>query len=136
MAHAAFRSMLSLTQSSVSQVYAAVWESLSDLGASAKERMESSVRSHALLLAAPLPLLLSPALFPCRQPCLTLFLHSHTTGCSRSTPPPSDKARDTRTDEIIAVKRVKMQGERGGLPQSTLREIAALKQLDHENVVR
>lgn len=47
-----------------------------------------------------------------------------------------DRARDTRSGDIVAVKRVKMQGERGGLPQSTLREIAALKQLDHENIVR
>ncbi len=47
-----------------------------------------------------------------------------------------DKARDVASGEIVAIKRVKMHGERGGLPQSTLREIMALRQLDHEHVVR
>ena len=45
------------------------------------------------------------------------------------------RARDRGTGEIVAIKRVKMKGETGGLPISSLREIALLARLEHENVV-
>eukprot|EP00730_Choanoeca_flexa_P018115 TRINITY_DN8791_c0_g1_i1.p1 TRINITY_DN8791_c0_g1~~TRINITY_DN8791_c0_g1_i1.p1 ORF type:complete len:411 (+),score=66.10 TRINITY_DN8791_c0_g1_i1:34-1266(+) len=46
------------------------------------------------------------------------------------------RAKDEKTGAIVAAKRVKMEEERGGLPVSSLREISALQQLDHENVVK
>lgn len=65
------------------------------------------------------------------------------------------RAKDEKTGAIVAAKRVKMEQERGGewlnismqllfphlhlhsgLPVSSLREIAALQQLNHNNVVK
>ncbi|KAJ3125128.1 Cyclin-dependent kinase 10 [Physocladia obscura] len=51
------------------------------------------------------------------------------------------KARDTRsastaTSRIVALKRIRMENEADGLPVSSLREIALLKSISHENVVR
>ncbi|EDQ93060.1 uncharacterized protein MONBRDRAFT_14100 [Monosiga brevicollis MX1] len=46
------------------------------------------------------------------------------------------RARDSRTGHQVAVKQVKMNQERGGLPLSSLREITALQQLRHTNVLQ
>lgn len=46
------------------------------------------------------------------------------------------RARDTKTNEIVALKRVRMEREKDGLPISTLREINLLINLRHENVVQ
>ncbi|CAG2102070.1 unnamed protein product [Medioppia subpectinata] len=48
----------------------------------------------------------------------------------------SHRARDTRTDEIVALKRMRMDREREGLPISGLREINLLLNLRHPNVVQ
>lgn len=48
----------------------------------------------------------------------------------------SDRARDTRNGEIVALKRVRMDHEKDGLPISGLREIQVLKACDHKNIVR
>ena len=46
------------------------------------------------------------------------------------------KARDLASEQIVALKRVKMKQEVGGLPISTLREISLLRKArDHVNVV-
>ncbi|KAF9977354.1 Cyclin-dependent kinase 10 [Actinomortierella ambigua] len=45
------------------------------------------------------------------------------------------RARDKKTKEIVALKRVRMERESDGLPISSLREIKLLKTLRHENVV-
>lgn len=45
------------------------------------------------------------------------------------------RARDTKSNEIVALKRVRMEREKDGLPISTLREISLLINLNHENVV-
>eukprot|EP00118_Oscarella_pearsei_P009582 m.55817 g.55817 ORF g.55817 m.55817 type:complete len:402 (+) comp34503_c0_seq3:81-1286(+) len=45
------------------------------------------------------------------------------------------RARDTKTGEIVALKRVRMEKERDGLPISSLREIMLLLKLRHTNVV-
>ncbi|XP_065827696.1 cyclin-dependent kinase 10-like isoform X2 [Oscarella lobularis] len=45
------------------------------------------------------------------------------------------RARDTKTNKIVALKRVRMEKERDGLPISSLREIMLLLKLRHENVV-
>lgn len=48
----------------------------------------------------------------------------------------TDRARDTTKNEIVALKRVRMDQEKDGLPISGLREIQVLKQCDHVNVVK
>ncbi|KAJ3415483.1 Cyclin-dependent kinase 10 [Chytridiales sp. JEL 0842] len=45
-------------------------------------------------------------------------------------------ARDRRTKRLVALKKVRMDNESEGLPTTSLREIAILKSLDHENIVR
>nr|XP_033798688.1 cyclin-dependent kinase 10 isoform X1 [Geotrypetes seraphini] len=45
------------------------------------------------------------------------------------------RARDTRTDEIVALKKVRMDKEKDGIPISSLREITLLLKLRHPNIV-
>ena len=45
------------------------------------------------------------------------------------------RARDTKTKEIVALKKVRMEQEKDGLPISSLREMSLLLNLRHENVV-
>ncbi|XP_030379846.1 cyclin-dependent kinase 10 [Scaptodrosophila lebanonensis] len=45
------------------------------------------------------------------------------------------RARDTRSNEIVALKKVRMDQEKDGLPVSGLREIMILKKCNHENIV-
>jgi cyclin-dependent kinase 12/13 len=45
------------------------------------------------------------------------------------------KARDTVTDEIVALKMVRTDNEREGFPITAVREIKILKQLCHENII-
>ncbi|XP_036390827.1 cyclin-dependent kinase 10 isoform X2 [Megalops cyprinoides] len=45
------------------------------------------------------------------------------------------RARDTRSGEIVALKKVRMDKEKDGIPISSLREIALLLRLRHPNVV-
>lgn len=47
-----------------------------------------------------------------------------------------DRARDTLTNEIVALKKVRMDQENDGLPVSGLREIQILMKCEHENIVR
>lgn len=47
-----------------------------------------------------------------------------------------DRAKDTITNEIVALKKVRMDDERDGLPVSGLREIHILMGCKHENIVR
>lgn len=46
------------------------------------------------------------------------------------------RARDKRTGEIVALKKVRMENETDGLPLSSLREISLLKGFKHRNIVR
>ncbi|KAI8850318.1 kinase-like domain-containing protein [Chytridium lagenaria] len=46
------------------------------------------------------------------------------------------KAKQRSTGEIAALKKMRNENEREGLPISSLREIALLKTLQHENIVR
>lgn len=48
----------------------------------------------------------------------------------------TDRARDTSNNKIVALKRVRMDQEKDGLPISGLREIQILKYCNHENIVR
>ncbi|MCJ8734545.1 hypothetical protein PDJAM_G00236440 [Pangasius djambal] len=45
------------------------------------------------------------------------------------------RARDTRTHEIVALKKVRMDNEKDGIPISSLREITLLLRLRHPNIV-
>lgn len=45
------------------------------------------------------------------------------------------RARDTKNDSIVALKKVRMEQERDGLPLSGLREISVLLSCQHENIV-
>jgi len=46
------------------------------------------------------------------------------------------KARCKRTNEIVALKKIRMDREEQGFPITAIREIIILKSLDHENIVR
>ncbi|GAM19373.1 hypothetical protein SAMD00019534_025480 [Acytostelium subglobosum LB1] len=46
------------------------------------------------------------------------------------------KGRDKDTGRIVALKKVKMEKEKDGMPLTSLREIELLKQLNHPNIVR
>lgn len=46
------------------------------------------------------------------------------------------RARDTKTNEIVALKKVRMEREKDGLPVSGLREISILMSCSHENIVQ
>ncbi|XP_062032409.1 cyclin-dependent kinase 10 isoform X1 [Lepus europaeus] len=45
------------------------------------------------------------------------------------------RARDTQTDEIVALKKVRMDKEKDGIPISSLREITLLLRARHPNIV-
>ena len=52
-------------------------------------------------------------------------------------PPPSPIPDALRTDEgVVAVKRMRLDAHDEGVPVTTLREVALLKDLRHENIVR
>jgi cyclin-dependent kinase 12/13 len=46
------------------------------------------------------------------------------------------KVRDKTTDEIFAIKKIKMEREKEGFPITALREIRILKSIDHPNIVK
>lgn len=46
-----------------------------------------------------------------------------------------DRARDTKTGEIVAMKKMRMDREKDGIPVSGIREIGLLLVLRHENIV-
>jgi serine/threonine protein kinase len=45
------------------------------------------------------------------------------------------KARDVETDEIVALKRIRLEVEDEGIPSTALREISLLRELEHCNIV-
>jgi len=46
------------------------------------------------------------------------------------------KARTTKTGETVAMKQMKLDSQEEGVPSTAIREIALLKELDHQHVVR
>jgi len=46
------------------------------------------------------------------------------------------KAKDKTTNEIVALKKIRLEVEDEGVPSTALREISLLKELDHPNIVR
>jgi len=45
------------------------------------------------------------------------------------------KAKDLRTGEIVAMKKIRLETEEEGIPSTTLREISTLRALRHQNIV-
>lgn len=46
-----------------------------------------------------------------------------------------DRAKDTISDKTVALKKVRMENEKDGIPVSGLREIQVLLSCRHENIV-
>ena len=45
------------------------------------------------------------------------------------------RVRDTKSNDILALKKIRMEKEKDGLPISGLREFSLLMQCSHENIV-
>jgi len=45
------------------------------------------------------------------------------------------KAKDTLTNEIVALKKIRLENEEEGMPSTAMREISILKELNHPNIV-
>jgi len=50
--------------------------------------------------------------------------------------PSSVKAKDKKTNQIYALKKVRMTIETNGFPITSLREIQILQELNHPNIIR
>ena len=46
------------------------------------------------------------------------------------------KARDRTTNQIVALKKIRLEQEEEGVPSTAIREISLLKELNNPNVVR
>lgn len=46
------------------------------------------------------------------------------------------KARDVTSNEIVALKKIRLEAEDEGVPSTAIREISLLKELKDDNVVR
>jgi len=46
------------------------------------------------------------------------------------------KARDTGTNEIVALKKIRLEAEDEGVPSTAIREISLLKELKDDNIVK
>ncbi|MEW5302585.1 MAG: hypothetical protein WDW36_005354 [Sanguina aurantia] len=46
------------------------------------------------------------------------------------------RARDRHTNEIVALKKIRLEQEEEGIPSTAIREISLLKELSHDNVVK
>ncbi len=46
------------------------------------------------------------------------------------------KARDLATQQIVAMKKIRLESEEEGIPSTAIREVSILKELTHENVVQ
>lgn len=46
------------------------------------------------------------------------------------------KAKDRQTDEVVALKKIRLETEDEGIPSTTLREISVLMRLKHPNIVQ
>jgi serine/threonine protein kinase len=45
------------------------------------------------------------------------------------------KARDSKTGQIVALKKIRLESEEEGIPSTAIREISILKELHHDNIV-
>lgn len=47
----------------------------------------------------------------------------------------TDRARDKRSNSIVAAKKVRMERESSGMPISSIREVTLLRRVHHKNIV-
>lgn len=59
-------------------------------------------------------------------------IHTHTTGTYGVV----YKARDVSTNQIVALKKIRLEAEDEGVPSTAIREISLLKELKDDNIVR
>jgi cyclin-dependent kinase len=59
-----------------------------------------------------------------------------TTACYIGTYGVVYKARDINTNQIVALKKIRLEAEDEGVPSTAIREISLLKELKDENIVR
>ena len=45
------------------------------------------------------------------------------------------KGKNTKTNEIVAMKKIRLESEDEGVPSTAIREISLLKELQHPNIV-
>ena len=45
------------------------------------------------------------------------------------------KAKDSQTDKVVALKKIRMEHEDEGVPSTAIREISLLKEVTHPNIV-
>jgi serine/threonine protein kinase len=45
------------------------------------------------------------------------------------------KAKDTLTNDTVALKQIRLENEDEGIPSTAMREISILKELKHPNIV-
>lgn len=48
----------------------------------------------------------------------------------------ADRARDTQTNAIVALKKIRLEAEDEGVPSTAIREISLLKEMKHDTIVR
>ena len=46
------------------------------------------------------------------------------------------KARVLGTDDVVAIKKIRLDSDDEGIPSTTLREISSLKELNHRNIIK
>jgi cyclin-dependent kinase len=46
------------------------------------------------------------------------------------------KAREKKTDELFALKKIRLTSDDEGIPSTAIREISLLKELNHPNIVK
>lgn len=46
------------------------------------------------------------------------------------------KARVLGTDDVVAIKKIRLDSDDEGIPSTTLREISSLKELNHKNIIK
>ena len=61
-----------------------------------------------------------------------IIVHTHATGTYGVV----YKARDVSTNQIVALKKIRLEAEDEGVPSTAIREISLLKELKDDNIVR
>ncbi|KNC72703.1 hypothetical protein SARC_14737, partial [Sphaeroforma arctica JP610] len=46
------------------------------------------------------------------------------------------KAKHKTTGEVVALKRIRLEGDDEGVPSTAIREVSTLMELKHQNIVR
>ena len=46
------------------------------------------------------------------------------------------KARDNQSQQLVAMKKIRLESEEEGVPSTAIREVSILKELTHENIVQ